>query len=406
MLFQTLDDKTECVGIYTNNGLVFDPQEFPTGLSRTWKYVSYLRDLDIEYASLYLEGRKISEVVPEYLKEDWEDVSQKINSFKRSLAIAQVDTGENCFFDLIPERFLMDFCEVKNSITDHVLKSIPKPKRYQFYKHVSMMLEDISHYPVTIDRQKVASYLQDAKLKNHAKSLLHASPCVKYNQFGTRTGRLTTYKGALPILTLSKDFRSAIHPQNDFYIELDFNGAEVRTLLGLLGKQQPAGDVHEFHMREIFTDISNRNEAKVAFFAWLYGSRNAADPTQVRKLTKFYEKGLLLDKYWDGKTVRTPFGKEIEHVSDHHALNYLVQSTAAELALNQALKVEYLLRTQSAGSHIAFIIHDAVILDMKKEDEALLTSLSELMSSTNFGKFMVNIKKGKTLGSMKEVMCG
>jgi hypothetical protein len=43
---------------------------------------------------------------------------------------------------------------------------------------------------------------------------------------------------------------------------------------------------------------------------------------------------------------------------------------------------------------------------MKKEDWNLLNSLIALMGSTNFGKFMVNIKRGKTLGSMKDIRVG
>lgn len=406
MLFQTLDDKTECVGIYADNQLIFDPKSFPGILKYTWKYAPYLRDLDIDYVSLYLEGRSIKDVIPEYLEEDWDDVSQKILAFKRSLSISQVDTRENCFFDLVPERFLVEFCEVKNKITSYVLHNIERPVRYQFYKHVAMLLEDIRHRPVTLDRRRVAAFLEDPKLKNHAKTILSAEPYVKYNQFGTKTGRLTTQKGGLPILTLSKDFRAAIKPTNDFFVELDFNGAEVRTLLGLLKKPQPQEDVHNFHLREIFTRIKTRDEAKVAFFAWLYGSKTAADRAEVEKLGEYYQKDRLLEEYWDGSTVRTPFKKEIRNTSEHHALNYLVQSTAAEMTLKQAVKLEYLLRTQSHGSHIAFLIHDAIVLDMKKEDWNLLKSLVTLMGSTNFGQFRVNIKRGKTLGSMKDITIG
>jgi DNA polymerase I-like protein with 3'-5' exonuclease and polymerase domains len=360
----------------------------------------------VDYISLYLEGKSIKESIPEYLQDDWDDVCQKIVAFKRSLSISQVNTYENCFFDLVPERFLVEFCEVKNKITEYIANNVKRPERYQFYKHVSMMLEDISHRQVMIDKQTISSYLQHSKLKNHARNIMEASPFVKYNQFGTKTGRLTTKKGSVPILTMSKEFRLAIQPQNDCYVELDFNGAEVRTLLGLLGKDQPAGDVHDFHLNEIFTKINTRDQAKVAFFAWLYGSRTAADPEEMRKLADYYKKDQLLQKYWDGSTVRTPFKKVISDASEHHALNYLVQSTAAELTLKQAVKLEYLLRTQSQGSHIAFLIHDAIVIDMKNEDADLLKSMVALMASTNFGTFMVNIKRGKTLGSMKDIRLG
>ena len=64
MLFQTLDDKSECVGIYCDGQLIFDLVDFPEQISKTWKYSSYLRDIeDIEYASLYLQGQEIQDVI-------------------------------------------------------------------------------------------------------------------------------------------------------------------------------------------------------------------------------------------------------------------------------------------------------------------------------------------------------
>jgi hypothetical protein len=397
LFFQTLDDKSECVGIYANGELIFDVKDFPPELSHTWKYSSYLRELDVEYVSLYLEGKPLPENIPEFLKEDWDDACKKMQAYKRCLSISQVDTMDNCFYDLVPRRFLVEFCRVKNTIVKHIAKNFPKPRRYKFYKNVAMMLGDIENRPISIDRQKVSTYLNTKKLHNHARSILQAKPYVKYNQFGTKTGRLTSSKGYFPILTLSKEFRTAVVPTNDFFVELDFNGAEVRVLMGLLGLEQPSQDVHSFHIQNIFNGLS-RNEAKVAFFAWLYGSKNAAGIPEMEKLSEYYNKEELLRKYWIDNTVKTPYGKEIINSSKHHALNYLVQSTCAELTLNQAVKIDYLMRTQSQGSHVAYLIHDAIVLDMKKEDEHLLKKAGYLMESTNFGKFKINTSVGKNLG--------
>ena len=257
MLFQTLDDKSECVGIFCDDKLYFEQDHFPTSLSKTWKFAPYLRGLDVEYASLYLEGRPIKGAIPEYLEDDWGDVSLKIEAFKRSLKQAKVDLDENCFYDLVPRRFLIDLCRVKNKITEHVLKTVSRPKRYEFYKHVSMLVDEISHRRVAIDERKLKSYENISKFTSYVSSMRHFRH-VKYNQFGTKT---------FPILTLPKDLRSAILPTNDYYLELDFNGAEVRTLLGLLGKEQPPGDVHDFHLHRVFTETQSREDAKVAFFA-------------------------------------------------------------------------------------------------------------------------------------------
>ena len=329
-----------------------------------------------------------------------------MKAYKRSLRIANVDMQENCFYDLVPPRFLMDCCEVQNKITKYVTSTVPRPVRYKFYKHVSMMLEDLANRKIQFDSRKISTYLQDNRLKNQATAILGGIPKVVYNQFGTRTGRLTTQKNSFPILTLNKEFRTAITPNNDYFLELDFNGAEVRTLLGLLEKPQPVDDVHDFHLREIFKTLPDRNAAKVAFFAWLYGSRSAASQETSDILKTFYQKEILLDKYFDGDKVTTPYGKQISSVSLHHALNYLVQSTAAELTLKQALKIDYLLRTQASGSAVAFIIHDAVVLDMKEGDSHLVDSIASLMSSTNFGIFRINISKGRTLGTMQDLQNG
>tara|TARA_R110002060_G_scaffold41873_4_gene53403 strand:+ start:57 stop:866 length:810 start_codon:yes stop_codon:yes gene_type:complete len=269
-----------------------------------------------------------------------------------------------------------------------------------------MMVGEMAALPVNLDRRRIRTYLQDPKLGSRAQTLLSCDAHVRYNQFGTKTGRLTTTQGTFPILTLNKCFRAAILPRNDFFVELDFNGAEVRTLLGLLGRPQPPDDVHTFHLNHIFKSLSDRDAAKVAFFAWLYGAKASASQEEARELGKFYDKESLLRKYWKDEVITTPFKKVIKGVSAHHALNYLVQSTAAELTLKQALKMDYLLRNSSTGSHLAFIIHDSVVLDMKKEDEHLLNSLVSLMQSTNFGIFKINASKGTTLGDMRTLHCG
>ncbi len=399
MLFQILDDKTECVGIYTDQQLYFDHSKFPTNLTATWSYVPSVSDLSVDYASLYLEGKPLIEHIPEYLKDDWDDVNKKIQAFKNSLNLSKVDMRENCFFDLVPSRFLSDWCEIKNRITKHVLKNISRPHRYEFYKHVSVMLGDLSVRNVKIDHRYISSYLNHPKLSNHAKQMLECDQRVMYNQFGTKTGRLTTKKGSFPILTLPQTFRKAIKPHNDFYVEIDFNGAEVRTLLGLLEKPQPVEDIHEFHLEHVFSTLSTRAQAKEAFFAWLYGSKKSTNIQQANQLDLYYQKSKILNNFFNRGKVTTVFGKQIDNVSQHHALNYIIQSTTAELCLKQFLKANCLL-SQHGSSFVAFLVHDAIVLDMKEEDAYLLDGVLKLIGSTNFGQFAINLKKGKNLGEM------
>ena len=58
MLFQTLDNKRECVGVYVGGDLHFDT--IPQDLTRTWGYSALLREEeDVEYASLYAQAAKL-----------------------------------------------------------------------------------------------------------------------------------------------------------------------------------------------------------------------------------------------------------------------------------------------------------------------------------------------------------
>jgi hypothetical protein len=402
-LFQTLDDKSECVGLYINKELQFNVDEIPSGLTKTWKYVPYLKGQDIDYVSLYLEGAPLKSALPEYLLEDWEDISSKLAAFKRSLSIAGVSLGENCFYDLVPKRFLIEYCELQNKITDHIEESIPQPSRYQYYKFVHVLLRDLEEHRVNIDHKFISSFLDSPRLKNYASRILDGSRYVRYNQFGTKTGRLTCTSDSFPILTLPAELRGGIVPENDYFLEIDFNGAEIRTLLGLLGKHQPDGDIHEYNMKKVFQGSLTRERAKTAFFAWLYGSRTAVSSDERQRLAKFYNSEEVVKKYWDGKTVKTPYGKVIPDTSQHHALNYIIQSTTAELVIKQALKIKYLLENRGATTQIAFMVHDSIVLDVKKEDSALIRDIVTLFGNTNFGRYKVNLKRGKTLGSLTGV---
>ena len=68
MLFQTLDDKKECIGVFTDGEIQFD--SIPENLTKTWKASSSVRRPDTEYAWLYAAGMELDEVCPEELKED------------------------------------------------------------------------------------------------------------------------------------------------------------------------------------------------------------------------------------------------------------------------------------------------------------------------------------------------
>ena len=91
MIFQTLDDKSECVGVYVDGRLHFD--KIPDNLTKTWKYTGSIGDHDVEYAWLYAGGKNLQEVCPEHLKEQLTDVQETFRAYLLSLKIAKISLG-------------------------------------------------------------------------------------------------------------------------------------------------------------------------------------------------------------------------------------------------------------------------------------------------------------------------
>ena len=120
-----------------------------------------------------------------------------------------------------------------------------------------------------------------------------------------------------------------------------------------------------------------------------------------KQFKEIYNSDLIKKKYWDGRVVKNHYGKVIE-ADEFHSVNYIVQSTTAGLALRQALKVNELLK--GSQSKIKIVIHDNIVIDMKKEDKHLIQQIVDVYNNTEFGKFKSSVKIGKTLGVMRKII--
>lgn len=393
MIFQTLDDKKECVAVYYEEKLWKD--EIPPGALATWSYAGYLENPDIEYASLYCLGKTLEDVCPAEHQARYQAIANRLKAFLTSFREAKVDLTENCFFDLVPERFLLEFCEIKNKITKHVLDNYEKPENYSFLLSLTKMLHDIRYRKLNIDLGNIMDEMGSYKTRQFFKKAQSLDPFVSYDISGTKTGRLTTKKDSFPILTLDKSFRKVLKPQNDYFVELDFNAAELRTLLALAGKEQPPGDIHEWNAKNVYGNETSREEAKKRIFAWLY------NPDSRDRLSNgVYNRDAVVKKYYSEGQVKTFFDRIISS-DDHHALNYIVQSTTSDLFLRQATKIYEALN--NTKSKIAFCVHDSLVIDYSFEQNSLLKDLIETFSETELGKFKVNVSVGSNFGELRKI---
>ena len=393
MLFQTLDDKKECIGLYINRELDFSGT-LPLGLSRTWSYSAFLEDLEVEYAKIYCGGITLDKACPEALRDRWTSTSEQLQAFIRSFHTARVSLHENCFFDLVPKKFLLEFCDIKNQICEYVFATHQKPANYDYLLELTKLIEQIKYQPLNINTANLSLF--KSSHRKFAQKLKTISSFCNFNVYGTKTGRLTNFKHSFPILTLDKTLRGVLEPHNDYFIEIDFNAAELRTLLSLQGKSQPDEDMHAWNIKNVFNSQRlTRDEAKRRIFAWLYNPES-----DDKKCAHFYNREGVVRDYFEHGQVVTCFDKVIPS-EERTALNYIIQSTCAENVLRQMIKVSNYLKDKK--SFVAFPIHDSIVIDFSLEDRELLPEIIETFSATELGKFMTNISVGKNFGSMEKM---
>ena len=399
MIFQTLDDKKDCIALYQNKQLEYNslPQ---ADTNKTWSYSAFLKGMDIEYASLYTHGKSLDECCPEHIREEWVAVNARLKAFINSFIESKVSLKENCFFDLTPKKFLIDYCELKNKICESVFTNTPKPVEYSFYKRFNELIYDIKYRELNIDVENIHNKLYKKEAMTFYKKVLNGKKNINYNMFGSITGRLTVKKDSFPILTFPKQYRSILKPVNDWFVCFDMNAAELRTALALMGKEQPEGDLHQWCAENLFKRELSRSQAKETATSWLYNSNSELAKKYNDVLSGFYDKEGLKKKYWIDGYVNTPYNRKIES-DDHHAISYLNQSTFIDLFHRQIIKVDDYLRNKK--SFVSFMIHDEFVLDMSDDEKENITDIIEILQNTPYGKFTVNIKAGKNFGEMKKL---
>jgi hypothetical protein len=294
-------------------------------------------------------------------------------------------------FDLIPRDFLVEFNEIKTQIIRHVFETYPKPTHCEHLCSVERLLYKIRYQPLKLNADNCKELFYKTHTRRQAQKILQGNPYIDYNIFGTVTGRLTTYSDSFPILTLKKELRSLIKPHNDWFISLDYNGAEARTVLELSEHSQPTEDIHEWNMAHLFEDREiDRDEAKTLFFAWLYNP----DSTAIK--TDYYNREALLDKWYVDGYINTPYGRVIE-VEKRKAFNYLIQSTTSDRVLSKAVLIDRFL--ESRKSWISHVVHDEIVIDLADEDRKLLPQIKDIFEDG----YMANVNAGKNYLELQEL---
>ena len=375
-VLQTLDIKDNCSGIYYFGNILlnFDESKI-SDFEFRWKHSPNVDSDDQSLTYLYVLSRGLGlrsfSPNPEY----FDDCERQISLHRKAATTAKVNLGNECLFSLIPEHRLKKFFSSRQDALESCLTRTDKEEDYEILHKAHVLTSEIS--------------ARDIIFKE-------ATSRIKYNIFGSATGRLTTEKNSLPILNLKKEQRKYLKPQNDAFVELDLNAAEIRMLMALSGKSQPQGDIHEHLQKEIFGGWGKRSEFKERLFAWLYNP-NSDDTV----FDDFFSRQTFRDFFAaEDEVLRTPFGRRL-NVDERKAQNYLLQSTTSDQVIENAYNIQKMLKNKK--TKIAFTLHDSIVLDMSQEDAIMLREIKDKFEQTRWGPFVSTCKIGTNFGELKEI---
>ena len=231
---------------------------------------------------------------------------------------------------------------------------------------------------------------------NHMLKYIYKKKIYQNYNFFTTTSRPSNSIHNLNFAALTKDQRKAFSPLNDVFVEFDFNAAELRVLLGLLGQEQPAEDIHIWISKNLYESKLTREQSKKKVFSWLYNPK-----AKNKKLNEYFDRDKIYKKYYDGSCVYTPFHRRIK-AEEQKAVNYLIQSTSSDMLLSSAIEVHNNLKNKK--SFVSFCIHDSIVVDLSYDDRSMVEDLAKIFSSTKFGSLKTNLSIGKNFGNMKRVL--
>jgi hypothetical protein len=223
---------------------------------------------------------------------------------------------------------------------------------------------------------------------------------LEYNHNKILTGRASVESG-FNLMTLKKDDRKNIQSMQPggAIIEIDIKSLEPRLYLFLI-KNIDVEDAYSHLLTDVLnykTGDIDRKDIKLAMISILYGASEhkirkitALKTRDIRKIREYLDVDALqkrvISEFDEKGYFENAYGRKI--YSKNAPVNYYIQSTAADFS---CLVYERLLsQLPETGINLIGVIHDAVLLDVRKDlinDVLSITSCIEpIINNTAYFK--------------------
>ena len=220
----------------------------------------------------------------------------------------------------------------------------------------------------------------------------------QYNLYTTTSRPSNTYN-SINFAALNKDDgeRMCYKPENDMFVELDFQGYHPRLIGNLINYKFPdTENTYDVLGKELGV---SRQEAKELTFKQLYGGVW----NQYENKPFFKDIIPYVDDLWDtlqyGGTLTTEnkifIRDTLENINPQKLFNYIVQST--ETSTNVKLLESVFNYLTDKKTKLVLYTYDAFLFDYAKEDGEIFTTIKELL------QYPVSIKQGNSYHGLNKI---
>jgi hypothetical protein len=247
-------------------------------------------------------------------------------------------------------------------------------------------------------------YLELFKPNNPAFNMENNIAYTYYNLYNI-TSRPTNAFNSVNYAAIPKapEFRKAIIPQNDYFVEMDFDGYHLRLLCEQIGYELTDEPAHMQLAKLYFgkDEIAEEDyaKAKQINFHAIYGKI----PPEYAFLPIFERIQNFINRLWqhfqEKGYVEDPISgrKFTNNLPDMHPqklMNYMMQSL--ETSRNILILKDILKYLQNKKTKIALYTYDAIVFDFdKKEGKEVLINIENIMN--NGGNYPIKFKYSNNL---------
>ena len=367
-------------------------------------------DILKEYTTLYTFDKK--ELMYHFILKDVIDLSllYSMTSYSR-LELPRSNSTCNWYYNrfhdfkeinaIIPISKLFEKCEENYKSLEKILH-IAIPNGFDFYnKTATSVFFMIERAGLRITYQ---SFLELFKPNNPVYNIDNNIIYTSYNLYNT-TSRPTNAFNSVNFAAIPKapEFRKAIIPQNDVFVETDYDGYHIRILCEQIGYELTDEPAHMqlarlYFKKEVITEDEYIKAKQINFHA-IYGKippeyafLEIFDKIQnyINGLWKqFKEQGYVEDPI-SGKR----FTQDLPDMHPQKLMNYMMQSM--ETSRNILVLKELLQYLQGKNTRIALYVYDAIVFDFSKRDgKETLEKIQKIMESG--GRYPIKVKYGNSL---------